>query len=503
MSNFNWPINPTTLAGGAVQFNLDGATTAVSQDTITPANSTPLPVLSLNPSGVAIDPATETTLAAMSAKLPASLGSKTSANSLSVTMASDQGSIPVNVGTKLSTLNSTTALLPISGSWTGTGEDVSNYGVISVAVRSDVASATMGLEFQASPDNTNWYTSDSYTILANTLKDYSLAPPCRYFRVKYTNDGVSQANFFVETIYRQTYVKPSSHRIGDAITANDDAELSTSQIVGLSSSGGGTYVSVKVNPSGALTTDATVTSSVLPTGAATEATLSTLNGKVTACNTGAVTVSSSALPTGAATETTLSSLNGKVTACNTGAVTVSSSALPTGAATETTLSSLNGKVTACNTGAVTVSSSALPTGAATETTLSSLNGKVTACNTGAVTISTALPAGTNTIGYTKNAGLTKSNTPVYNDYGSVNVTTSAYVQLIASTTSEADWIQIFDSSGQAMIIATGGAGAEVDQIYVPPGGAEYNLYIAAGTRVSIKAKTATASSGYLLVNLLG
>ncbi len=39
----------------------------------------------------------------------------------------------------------------------------------------------------------------------------------------------------------------------------------------------------------------------LPTGAATEATLSTLNGKVTACDTGAVVVSSSALPTGAAT----------------------------------------------------------------------------------------------------------------------------------------------------------------------------------------------------------
>lgn len=46
----------------------------------------------------------------------------------------------------------------------------------------------------------------------------------------------------------------------------------------------------------------------LPTGAATESTLATLNGKVTACNTGAVTVSSSALPTGAATETTLGTL---------------------------------------------------------------------------------------------------------------------------------------------------------------------------------------------------
>jgi hypothetical protein len=92
----------------------------------------------------------------------------------------------------------------------------------------------------------------------------------------------------------------------------------------------------------------------LPTGAATEATLSTLNGKVTACNTGAVTVSSSALPSGAATETTVAALNTKTPALgqavmassvpvalasDQGAVPVSASALPlpTGAATETTL----------------------------------------------------------------------------------------------------------------------------------------------------------------------
>lgn len=79
-------------------------------------------------------------------------------------------------------------------------------------------------------------------------------------------------------------------------------------------------------------------------------------------------------------------------------VDVVSSALPSGAATESTLSSLNGKVTAVNTGAVVVSSSALPSGAATESTLSTLNGKVTACNTGAVVISSAIPAGTNLIG---------------------------------------------------------------------------------------------------------
>lgn len=50
---------------------------------------------------------------------------------------------------------------------------------------------------------------------------------------------------------------------------------------------------------------------------------------------------------------------------NIGNVDIASSALPTGAATEATLAALNGKVTAVDTGAVVVSSSALPTGAAT------------------------------------------------------------------------------------------------------------------------------------------
>lgn len=101
------------------------------------------------------------------------------------------------------------------------------------------------------------------------------------------------------------------------------------------------------------------------------------------------------------------------------------------------------------------------------------------------------------------AGYTKSNTPSYNVYSSVNVTTSAYVQLVASTTSAVRQLQIFDSSGQAMIIATGAAASEVDQIYVPPGGGVFSLAIAASIRVSVKALTATANTGYLLVDYLG
>ena len=102
-------------------------------------------------------------------------------------------------------------------------------------------------------------------------------------------------------------------RITDTLTDNSLAGLNRSVITGVTTGGGGGYVNVKVNPSGALVADVTGTVAAtqsgtwninnvsgtisLPTGAATESTLSTLNGKVTACNTGAVTIST-ALPSG-------------------------------------------------------------------------------------------------------------------------------------------------------------------------------------------------------------
>jgi len=193
---------------------------------------------------------------------------------------------------------------------------------------------------------------------------------------------------------------------------------------------------------GALPVSGTVTANLgTVAGLATESTLSTLNSKVTAVNTGAVVVSSSALPSGAATaanqlpdghNVTISgsaTVSGSVTAnagtnLNTSALALEAGNLATIAgkdfATQTTLAALDAKVTAVNTGAVTISAAlpagtnnigdvdvltlptlnvnnvsgtvSLPTDAATQTTLAALNAKVTACNTGAVVVSSsALP----------------------------------------------------------------------------------------------------------------
>lgn len=95
---------------------------------------------------------------------------------------------------------------------------------------------------------------------------------------------------------------------------------------------------------------------------------------------------------------------------------------------------------------------------------------------------------------------TKTTVATY-DYTGGSVTTSAYTQVIASTTNEINRLHVFDSSGSAIIIATGANAAEVDRLYIPPGGsgAPYEVNIPASTRVSIKALDATASTGRLII----
>ena len=162
-----------------------------------------------------------------------------------------------------------------------------------------------------------------------------------------------------------------------------------------------------------------------------------LDGKVTACNTGAVVLSSGTVTT-VSTVTNLAQLGGQAVSMGTGVrdagtqrvtvatddsvpvtgtfyqatqpvsgtVTANLSATDNAvldaiaASVAGTLTVGSHAVTNAGTFAVQVNSCSLPTGAATEATLSTLNGKVTACNTGAVTVSAALPAGTNTIGGT-------------------------------------------------------------------------------------------------------
>lgn len=141
-----------------------------------------------------------------------------------------------------------------------------------------------------------------------------------------------------------------------------------------------------------------------------------------------------------------------------------------------------------------------PSGAlAVDATLSALDAAVLGQETMANSLPVVLASNQSAITTTQQ-GSTNANAPTYNIYSSSSITTAAYTQLVASTTSAINALDIFDSSGQAMILATGGAGSETIIAYVPPGGASYRVSIPAGTRVAYKALTANATSGYLLIN---
>lgn len=122
----------------------------------------------------------------------------------------------------VSVVNSSASVLLLNGVLTGTGEDVSGHALITVSVFSSHASATDGLQLQQSTNNLDWDFVDSYTIPATTGKTFSVAVVAKYFRVVYTNGGIMQTAFRLQTIYSKEDKKPSSVRSQDGRSNDND-----------------------------------------------------------------------------------------------------------------------------------------------------------------------------------------------------------------------------------------------------------------------------------------
>ena len=90
-------------------------------------------------------------------------------------------------------------------------------------------------------------------------------------------------------------------------------------------------------------------------------------------------------------------------------------------------------------------------------------------------------------------------------YAATNVTTGAYVTLVASTPIHVANLVVCDNSGHILKIAVGAAGSEVDLVSVPlnacmviPVGPILKL----GARLSIRAIDASATTGYNVVSFV-
>lgn len=275
----------------------------------------------------------------------------------------------VNLPGVVSAANSTTTPLDANGVFTGAAFDAKDFATLSISVISDQSSATNGLSVQFSQDGTNWdhIHNYAYIVSANGLS-YNLPVEMRYMRIVYTNGPVAQTSFRLQSVLRRTQVPPSVYTLEQGVNDYTVASPTKSVIYGKTTGGGGGYVAVKVNPSGALTTE--------------------VSGSVSVTN---------------------------------------------------------------------------------------------------------FPAALNYIDRIRLV------------YSSTNVTTGAWVQLLASVGATAvKEIEIFDSSGETLELGVGAAGSEASKSYVFPGGnGRIPLQIVENSRLSIRAVSATANVGEIVINLYG
>lgn len=247
----------------------------------------------------------------------------------------------------------------------------------------------------------------------------------------------------------------------------------------------------------------------LPTGAATSANQTTANASLSSIDskltsplavtgtffqaTQPVSAATLPLPSGASTSANQTTANASLSSIDTKTLAAGQAAMA--ASSPVVIASNQSAILVDGSGVtqpVSAASLPLPTGAATSalqttgnSSLSSIDGKIAndhGVSSGAVRTVTA------------NVSYSDS---VRNAYASTNVTTGAWVQLIASTAATINHLHLFDSCGETLELGTGAAAAETRVFIVPPGGISgvVDLTIAAGTRLSIRAISADCTTG--------
>lgn len=155
--------------------------------------------------------------------------------------------------------NSSTSTLTSGSTFTGTGKSTLGFTSVEVLVYSDQSSATGGVQIQFSSDNTNYDDASTFTFTAgnsapNAGQVYIIPVRAQYYRVVYINGGTGQTAFRLSSILKAGHPTGETIPMYDVPTAlGSHGLLTKSAIVGKTTAGGGSFVDVKVNPSGALT----------------------------------------------------------------------------------------------------------------------------------------------------------------------------------------------------------------------------------------------------------
>lgn len=136
----------------------------------------------------------------------------------------------------VSTLNSTAATLGGGATYTGTKEDVTQYGFVTVFVFADVP-GTLYIDF--STDGSAWDLTRSYPISASTPDGHETPVFSQYMRVRYENGAVAQGSFRLQSMLHSAsslIVKP----LAEQVASMTDAQVSSAILSGRTV--GGTWV---------------------------------------------------------------------------------------------------------------------------------------------------------------------------------------------------------------------------------------------------------------------
>ena len=111
----------------------------------------------------------------------------------------DNANIPIANDNTVDSNNSTTTPLGGGAAFTGTGTDVSDYATVAITLYADQDSATDGMQFQFSTDNSNWDDSYDFNMSAGSTRRFQFPVCAQYFRVVFTNGATPQGALRIQT----------------------------------------------------------------------------------------------------------------------------------------------------------------------------------------------------------------------------------------------------------------------------------------------------------------
>ena len=89
---------------------------------------------------------------------------------------------------------------------------------------------------------------------------------------------------------------------------------------------------------------------------------------------------------------------------------------------------------------------------------------------------------------------------------SINITTGAWVELVAATSKAFSFLEVYNNTGRILRLAVGAAASESELlIYIYPGISSQIIpldeLVKNGDRLSVRALDGTANTGYLIMNM--